>query len=81
MVSVHKTEFSTRVEFGQGQAFPQVLKVEESPLYVTQKSIIIIDGPQPLKAEEVEAKGYSQFIRVENTVQLVGTGYRSIISC
>lgn len=62
VVPVTKNEFSTGVKFGQ-QAFLPVPKVEEGPLYVYQKPIIISDGPQPPKVEEIESKGYIQFIR------------------
>lgn len=62
VVPVNKNEFSTGVKFGQ-QAFLPLPKVEEGPMYVYQKPIIISDGPQPPKPEEIESKGYIQFIR------------------
>lgn len=69
VVPVTKNEFSTGVKFGQ-QAFLPVPKVEEGPLYVYQKPTIITDGPQPPKAEEIEAKGYIQFIRYIHTYDI-----------
>lgn len=62
VVPVTKNEFSTGVKFGQ-QAFLPVPKIEEGPLYTYKKPIIISDGPQPPRTEDIETKGYINFIR------------------
>ncbi len=62
VVPVNKNEFSTGVKFGQ-QAFLPVPKIEEGPMYVYKKPILITDGPQPPKPEDIESKGYIKFIR------------------
>lgn len=62
VVPVNKNEFSTGVKFGQ-QAFLPVPKIDEGPMYSYQKPIIISDGPQPPKVEDIETKGYISFIR------------------
>lgn len=62
VVPVTKNEFSTGVKFGQ-QAFLPVPKIEEGPMYTYKKPIIISDGPQPPKVEDIETKGYINFIR------------------
>lgn len=62
VVPVTKNEFSTGVKFGQ-QAFLPVPKLEEGPLYVYKKPTLISDGPQPPKPEDIETKGYINFLR------------------
>lgn len=62
VVPVNKNEFSTGVKFGQ-QAFLPVPKIEEGPMYTYKKPILISDGPQPPKTEDIETKGYINFIR------------------
>ncbi|KAJ6649380.1 CDK-activating kinase assembly factor MAT1 [Pseudolycoriella hygida] len=79
VVPVTKNEFSSGVKFGQ-QAFLPVPKVEEGPLYTYQKPILASEGPQPPKVEDIETKGYINFIRAENAVERAG-GYRSVIAC
>lgn len=62
VVPVNKNEFSTGVKFGQ-QAFLPVPKIDDGPMFSYKKPIIITDGPAPPKVEDIETKGYINFIR------------------
>lgn len=62
VVPVNKNEFSTGVKFGQ-QAFLPVPKIDEGPMFSYKKPILISDGPPPPKVEDIESKGYINFIR------------------
>ncbi|KAJ4427707.1 hypothetical protein ANN_25359 [Periplaneta americana] len=79
---IRATQFSTGIKFShqRQQTFMPVPKIEEGPLYEYEAPKQPTDGPVPPTWQDLQEKGYVNYVEPERSEQRAG-GYRANISC